>query len=611
MLFESAVLTALFYGLISAVTLPLGAAIGLVWHPSDRIMAILLAFGGGALLAALTIDLIAPGVEHGHFSELAFGALLGGFLFKLLDWLVSRKGGYLRKPSTALTYWRKAARSKLSAVLGSIRRTQLLSNLSNHAEEQLLSIMLVRDFPAGSYLYRADDPATNFYIIEEGEVELSDPQQGGKVFERLQTNDSFGRMSFRTGLRRATEAYAVTDTKLLIIPRDDFLDLLQNCEELRQVVARGIGEEEVANYLYERHGLDRSEIEKWQREAIRQVTETGDYDPPKSPQTVASGFTNLVKAESRLGFFTNLPDSVLSQITHRFIHKTNPQGYNFFYLGQPAERLYFLRKGTVYLFDPDDRSRKPVVVQSGQFFGGLSFFTEGIHAVTAVSYGDTEVSVLRRKDFEILLQEIPELRQQLSQYLRHHQISEYLTEQHNLDAKKAANWIEKAAKSVEGGKVFPSLAEMTKRVAGHSSAAMAIYLGILIDGVPESLVVGADVLVSGGISLSLLGGLFLANLPEALSSASGMKEQGMKTPTIMAMWFSLMVLTGIVAALGTVVLQGAPETLFAVLEGIAAGAMLTVVAETMLPEAYHKGGGVVGISTLAGFLAAVSLNTFN
>jgi zinc transporter ZupT len=70
-----------------------------------------------------------------------------------------------------------------------------------------------------------------------------------------------------------------------------------------------------------------------------------------------------------------------------------------------------------------------------------------------------------------------------------------------------------------------------------------------------------------------------------------------------------MLITGVGAGFGAMFLEDAPEAVFAWIEGIAAGAMLTMVAETMLPEAFHKGGGVVGISTLAGFLAAVYFNT--
>jgi CRP-like cAMP-binding protein len=608
-LLESAVLSAVFYGLLSAATLPLGAAVGVTWRPPDRVMAVLLAFGGGALLAALTIDLIAPGVDRGHFADLAVGALLGGFLFKLLDWLVNRQGGYLRKPSTAMTYWRGQARQRLHRILESVRRTQPMGSLSSAAEEKLLSIMLIRDIPAGACLYRADDTANNLYIIEDGEVELSDPQQGGKVFERLTKHDVFGRMSFATGLRRATEAHTARDTRLLILPRDAFMDLLADSEELRTLLAGQIAGDEVATYLQQRHGLSAEDVAAWQAQVLASLAATGHYEPPLRSESVSDDLIALLKNEQRQEFFADLSEETLARVAACLIHKTDPQGYNFFHRGQPADRLYLLREGTVYLFDPDDRSRKPAVVQPGESFGAFAFLTGGTHSVTAVGHEQTRVSVLRHRDFEALLDQIPELRHHVSAYLRRHRVVDYITGQQRLDASKAAQWIDKATKRIEGGKAFPSLAEMTKQVAGHQGAAMAMFLGILLDGIPESFVIGANVLVTGGISLSLIGGLLLANLPEALSSAAGMKEQGMRLGKILWMWTSLMLITGLGAGLGALFLEGASDTVFAVIEGIAAGAMLTMVAETMLPEAFHKGGGVVGISTLAGFLAAVYFNT--
>lgn len=609
MLFDSVVYLALFYGLISAATLPLGAALGVIWRPPDRVLAFLLAFGGGALLAALTIDLIAPGVNRGHFEHIAMGAIIGGFLFKLLDYLVNRKGGYLRKPSTAMTYWRNQARERLEVVLSSMHRTQPIGKLSAEAKDKLLSLMLVRDIPADSYLYRADDPATNLYIIESGELELRDPQHGGKVFERLSKHDVFGRMSFITGLYRATEAYTVRDTKLLIIPREPFMDLLQDSDELRAYIARGIGNDEVQNYLQQRHGLNAEDAAAWRDQALASLAKKGRYAPPIQRETVSDDLIELLKNDQRLEFFSELSNSTLQQIANRLIHKTNPQGFNYYHLGQPADRLYLLRRGKVFLFDPDDCSRKPIVVQAGNSFGALSFFTEANHALTAVAYDEAEVLVLRHRDFEDLLDDCHELRTHLSEYLRHKRVAQYLTKQHKLDAKRAANWMNKAARSVEGGQIFPSLAEMTQQVSAHRGAAMAIFLGIMIDGIPESFVIGANILIMGSISMSLIGGLLLANLPEALSSAAGMKEQGMKVTKILTMWTSLMIMTGIGAALGAILLEHAHEKVFALIEGLAAGAMLTMVAETMLPEAFHKGGGIVGISTLAGFLVAIFFKT--
>ena len=106
-------------------------------------------------------------------------------------------------------------------------------------------------------------------------------------------------------------------------------------------------------------------------------------------------------------------------------------------------------------------------------------------------------------------------------------MTEYLTGRRALDPRAAATWMDRAAKSVEGGQILPSLADMTRTLASHEGASTAMFLGILLDGIPESFVIGANVLVSGSITLSLLAGLFLANFPEALSSSVGMREQGM------------------------------------------------------------------------------------
>jgi CRP-like cAMP-binding protein len=607
--FESITLSALFFGLLSAATLPLGAAIGVVWRPTDRIMAFLLAFGGGALLAALTIDLIAPGVDRGHCQDLALGAIIGGGLFKLLDWAVNRQGGYLRKPSTALTYWRGHARRQLRRVLSGMRRAQPLGDLSQPTLDRLLGIVQIQEVPAHSNLYREQDPPNNAYVILDGHVELSDPSDSGRVFERLGRQDVFGRMSFVSGMPRATEANTSDDTKLLVIPRAEFMDLLADCDELRELLQGMIQGAEMARYLRERYGLNEALITAWQADAVEELDAEGEYDPPVEPEEIPEEPIELMRDEPRLGFFPGLSEDTLSRIAGRLVHKHVPDGYSFFHRGQSADRLFLLRRGTVYLLHQDQRNRRPEVVEAGEAFGGFAFFTEGEHAVTAVAHDDAEVSEFRRRDFEQLLTQCPELRGRLANYLQRNPVRDYLTEHQHLDAKRAAAWMNQAAKRVAGGELVPSLAEMTRRVAGHKGAAIAMFLGMTLDGIPESFVIGANVLVTGGISLSLLGGLFLANLPEALSSAAGMKEQGLKVSRILAMWTSLMLMTGAGAALGAVMLKDASPELFALIEGVAAGAMLTMVAETMLPEAFHKGGGVVGLSTLAGFLIAIYFNT--
>ena len=154
----------------------------------------------------------------------------------------------------------------------------------------------------------------------------------------------------------------------------------------------------------------------------------------------------------------------------------------------------------------------------------------------------------------------------------------------------------------------------------HSGAALAIWLGILLDGIPESLIIGAglaDLVVERAhmadqlrflrvIPYTLIAGLFLSNFPEALSSAANMLKQGMNHKKIMLMWGSLMVMTGVGAGLGFLLGGVLPLTWIVFIEGVAAGAMLTMIASTMIPEAVHLGSPhVVGLSTLGGFLSAI------
>ncbi|MEO1182405.1 MAG: hypothetical protein AAFX51_16500 [Cyanobacteria bacterium J06636_28] len=126
----------------------------------------------------------------------------------------------------------------------------------------------------------------------------------------------------------------------------------------------------------------------------------------------------------------------------------------------------------------------------------------------------------------------------------------------------------------------------------------------------ESLTIGAGELVSGGVSATLLAGLFISNYPEALSSSDGMRQQGFPFTRIVVMWVSVMLIQGIVAGLGTLILAGASENIASFIESIGAGAILTVLAETMLPEAYMRRGYFIGLSLLLGFLVIVLIKTF-
>ena len=167
--------------------------------------------------------------------------------------------------------------------------------------------------------------------------------------------------------------------------------------------------------------------------------------------------------------------------------------------------------------------------------------------------------------------------------------------------------------------------EVKQEAKEHHSGPMAIWLGLLIDGIPESFVIGSGFLAlvssnlaSGNdpsfsevIPYTLVAGLFLSNFPEALGSSIGMKKQGMSTKKILGLWSSLVLVVGIGSLVGYYLGAEVPHEVEIGIEGLAAGAMLTMIAQTMIPEAVHVGGAkVVGLSTLIGYLSATAFKLF-
>jgi ZIP family zinc transporter len=143
--------------------------------------------------------------------------------------------------------------------------------------------------------------------------------------------------------------------------------------------------------------------------------------------------------------------------------------------------------------------------------------------------------------------------------------------------------------------------------AGAASGG-ALALGALLDGIPESAAIGVTILEGGSPSIAFIAAVALSNLPEGLSSATGMKAAGHSSRYIVLLWTGIAVVSAIAAGLGYVALDGASADTIAFVMTFAAGAILAMLASTMLPEAAREGGPVVGLLTSAGFLAAVLLD---
>ena len=142
----------------------------------------------------------------------------------------------------------------------------------------------------------------------------------------------------------------------------------------------------------------------------------------------------------------------------------------------------------------------------------------------------------------------------------------------------------------------------------NEGGAMAIAVGSLLDGLPESVVLGVGLLEGGGVSVAMLAAIFLSNLPEGLSSAVGMKKAGRSARYVFGLWISIALASGVAALLGAALLGGVPPALLATVNALAAGALLTMIAETMIPEAIQGEPGFTGFLVVSGFLVSFALS---
>ena len=419
---ESLPAQAFVFGLISAASLPLGALVALVWKPRSLVTGSLMAFGAGALLAALSLDLVGEAMRRGDFFPMAIGALVGCLLFVALNQIVNSRGGFLRHAATTIQYLTKQKTRHIHSLAERLSAVSMFAALPPDLMGELLPQIQERTYQAGTTIIRQGEPGDSLFVIESGEVAVIDDRGGGRRVGTLTANDVFGEIALLTGEPRTATAVAEKDTRVWILLKEQFDRLL---------------------------------------------------------------------------------------------------------LGSPA-------------------------------------------AAAAVH----DLASQRRA----------------------------------ADAQQSKAWVRAATADLDSRIAAPTHTEIREAAAEHRGAPLAIWLGILLDGIPESLVIGSS-LVQASVSASLIAGLFLSNFPEALSSSVGMLEQRYPRWRISLMWLSLTLLTGIGAYAGNILFRGMPHGIFALVEGVAAGAMLTMIAETMLPEAERHGGAVTGASTLLGFLAAIFFKT--
>lgn len=231
-------------------------------------------------------------------------------------------------------------------------------------------------------------------------------------------------------------------------------------------------------------------------------------------------------------------------------------------------------------------------LRSGDIFGEMSLLTGEPRSATVIAATAMELYQLDQDNFVEILTQSPHLGLVLSRTLaRRLQLAVQFQQIPPSPLPDRLSILEPIAK--EDDKILVKLVQ--------SSAPMAILVGTLLDNIPEALVIGMNANVNywGG---TFLFAVFISNFPEALSSSFGMKQAGIANQRILILWFGAVIASGLIAILGYLIRGSSGPMVVAIVQSIAGGAILAMLASTMMPEAYELGGSSVAYATILGFL---------
>jgi CRP-like cAMP-binding protein len=326
----------------------------------------------------------------------------------------------------------------------------------------------------------------------------------------------------------------------------------------------------------------------------------------------------LFRGLSRVKVLQKLPAEEIIKLIPYLKTVEFQQGQIIFEEGDTGDSLYFIVSGKVNVSRfTSDKSMPIATLGAYDIFGEMALFFSHPRNATVTAQTPITLWQILKSDFDYLLQNSTALQKAVGGIVKER--IQDLSKKEAVLPEEARRWEQEAVNKIDRIPVALTDEDIKATVKEHhqeGGAALSIWLGIALDGIPESIVIGMLVVTAAAektaMSLAFIAGVFMANLPEAMSSAVTMRNNNQTIQKIFWMWMSLCIMTGMGAFAGAWIFPpdaGSRHLYFVFsIKGIAAGAMLTMIAETMLPEAFEQGGGtIVGLSTLVGFLAALAV----
>lgn len=322
-------------------------------------------------------------------------------------------------------------------------------------------------------------------------------------------------------------------------------------------------------------------------------------------------YAELLKSLSKVELLRSLPPEEMEELL-RHVSPVRVQAREvIFREGDSGDALYLIDSGEVDIIvgnknrrskarsspRPSDRLAR---LGQGKSFGEMALLIAEPRSATAVAVTDCSLLKISKEDFDQLIQKSHRLRIAVEDLNSQRLLQNVRSAAGQIDSER---WQKVALANIQRLSQSEERALIKEHVA--SGAPLAIFMGAMLDGIPESIVIGASFVSLATFKFTFLAAVFLSNLPEAMASAAGMMEAGFSTFRIFRLWLSLVIAGAVAAALGNIFLTTAPPALLTLVEAVAGGGILAMVASVMMPEAYEHGGASVGLSTIAGFLTAL------
>ncbi|KAF4670776.1 hypothetical protein FOZ61_008792 [Perkinsus olseni] len=707
------VLKAVGWAALSAISLPIGSTIAIFWPPGQRVSSILLAFGSGSLLEALSIELFGHVLHATDDNRVVYsliaGALIGCLIFVLLNKMLNDRGGFYRHENMISQYVMRVKMKMMESLLRRLKQVPMLSGLRDIELYNLAKSLESSRYRAGDLVIcDATTSAAAYsplFFVVSGEVLVTTRFNDGVESTCVAgPNAIFGQMTLCTGVPVVTTALTQTPVKLLRLPAAEVQRLLLEKDSVREFVSNC---------------------------AVSRLSQPGTVFADCSEETLARLVSAMTQCELQIGdvLFFEVDRTcpiylvILGQI--EVWYESDPAVAS---LGHGSIENEFVSEGV-----PVHPTGERILFAVSELIGTEHLVYGHSVAAVATATKPTVVFKLQRHDLDQLMEHDGALRAAMEKYATR-QLSGRLQESANttprptfhrsssvvfpglIDLKlpgpspevpvlrpsmttafdravphdpprlrsytqtfvdnvistphstpitragtrhMSAVWadddytISKIARHMspvaavahldvhdlvsvcddESSEASEALSKHSDVASGHAldneevvsvcsdgksrrHAATVVWLGILIDGIPESLVIGILVSTSSLNSvITFVFGVFMANLPEAMSSSATMLQYGMSRTRVFIMWSSIVILTAVGAALGSFIFPPIPEdettlvreVMIAMIEGCGGGAMLAMIAETALPEASHASSvtGLVGTSTVAGFLSTL------